>query len=76
MHGLPAEYGIVIAKGTVALRRALPAILEDRTNTLSGLLRELLLELRDRLRLLDERPHGYDLRIENLARSSAQPGAL
>jgi transposase len=76
MRGLLAEYGIVIAKGTAALRRALPAILEDQTNTLSGLLRELLLELRDRLRLLEERLHGYDLRIENLARGSAQAGRL
>jgi transposase len=76
MRGLLAEYGIVIAKRIAALRRALPAILEDQTNTLSGLLRELLLELRDRLRLLDERLHSYDLRIENLARSSAQAGRL
>lgn len=49
----------MIAKGIATLRRALPAILEDQTNTLSGLLRELLLELRDRLRLLDERLHNY-----------------
>lgn len=66
----------MIAQGIATVRRALPAILEDQTKTLSGLLRELLLELRDRLRLLDERLHSYDLRIENLARSSAQAGRL
>jgi len=37
-----AEYGIVIPKGFASLRRALPAMVEDREGELSGLMRELI----------------------------------
>jgi transposase len=42
MRGLLAEYGIVMAKGTRALRTGVPLILEDGANGLSGLMRELI----------------------------------
>ena len=38
-------------------------ILEDRDNGLSGLFREMLVEMAERLRLLDQRIREYDLRV-------------
>ena len=66
VRGLVAEYGIVIAKGFVPLRRALPVILEDER--VSGLLREVVAEIGERLRYLEGRLHQYDLRIRRLMR--------
>src|SRR5579859_6935444 len=51
MRGLLAEYGIVVAQGTAPLRRTLALILEDRDNRVSELMRELLGEMSERLRL-------------------------
>ena len=55
VRGLLAEYGIVISRGSAQLRRALPLILEDRDNGLSGVLRELLGEIGERLQFIDAR---------------------
>lgn len=63
IRGLLAEYGIVVTRGIAPLRRMLPVILEDAENGLSGLFRELLVEMAERLRLLDERIQKYDLRV-------------
>jgi transposase len=62
-RGLLAEYGIVVTKGIAPLRRTLPLILADRENRLSGLFREMLVEMAERLRLLDEGIREYDLRV-------------
>jgi transposase len=67
VRGLLAEYGIVIAKGFAPLRRALPTILEDER--LSGLMREVIGEIAERLRYLEDRLHQYDLRIRRLLHS-------
>jgi len=67
-RGLLAEYGIVVAQGVSRLRRALPAILEDGDNGLSGVMRELLAEIGERLRFIDDRLHKYDLTIQRLFR--------
>jgi len=69
MRGLLAEYGIVVAQGATPLRRALALIMEDRENGTSELLRELLAEMSERLRLFEERLRRYDLRITGLARA-------
>ena len=66
VRGLLAEYGIVIAKGFAPLRRALPIILED--DHLSGLMREVVAEIGERLRYLEDRLHQYNLRIRRLMR--------
>jgi transposase len=66
VRGLLAEYGIVIAKGFAPLKRALPMALED--DRLSGLMREVVAEIGERLRYLEERLHQYDLRIRRLTR--------
>jgi transposase len=60
MRGLLAEYGIVVAQGAVPLRRALALILEEQDNGISDLLRELLVEMSERQRLLDDRLKRYD----------------
>ena len=65
-RGLLAEFGIVVAQGVGRLRRALPTILEDRENGLSAVMRELLGEIGERLRFIDDRLHKYDLTIQRL----------
>jgi hypothetical protein len=45
----------VIARGFAPLRRALPLLLEDRDNGLSAVMRELLGEIGERLRFIDDR---------------------
>lgn len=67
-RGLLAEYGIVLVRGLAPLRRALPVLLEDRDNRLSGVMRELLGEIGERLRFIDERLRKYDLTIQRLFR--------
>ncbi len=68
VRGLLAEHGIVIAQGIAHLRRALPLILEDCDNGLSGVMRELLGEIGDRLKFIEERLRQYELRIQRLFR--------
>src|SRR6202049_2340900 len=63
IRGLLAEYGIVVTRGIAPLRRMLPVILEDAENGLSGLFREMLVEMAGRLRLLEGRLRQYDLRV-------------
>jgi transposase len=63
IRGLLAEYGIVVTRGIAPLRRMLPMILEDAENGLSGLFREMLVEMAERLQVLDERLRQYDLRV-------------
>jgi transposase len=54
----------VISRGIVPLRRIPPpVILGDLENGLSRMFREMLMELAERLRVLDERIRQYDLRV-------------
>ncbi len=69
MRGLLAEYGVVVAQGALALRRALATIVADHEARVSDLLREILSEMSERLRLFEERLRRYDLRITGLARA-------
>ncbi len=52
IRGLLGEYGIATAKELAVLRRALPLILEDQDNGLSGVFRETLVEMVERLNSL------------------------
>jgi transposase len=76
MRGLLTEYGIVMGKGTTALKRALPQILEDAQNGLSGLMRELLAEQYERLRTLEGKIAQYQRRLTIAAREHAGCSAL
>jgi transposase len=66
MRGLLAERGMVVGKGLSRLRHALALILEDRDGRLGGLMRELMAEMGERLRLSDARIKHYDFKIGRL----------
>jgi transposase len=72
-RGLLAEFGIVLPKGLGALRAQLPVVLADAENTLSVYLRELIAQLYERLRELDEQIKCATRRIEQQVRDN--PGA-
>ncbi len=81
LRGLLAEYGIVIAQGAANVRRAIPAVLEDAQNGLSGVFRRLLADLYDDLVALDIRIATLDQAMqrsvqdnEALRRLCAMPG--
>src|ERR1700674_1795195 len=63
IRGLLRERGVVVAQAIARLRAALPVILEDQSNRLSALMRELLGEMAERLRMFDDRLRQYDQRI-------------
>jgi transposase len=65
IRGLLGEYGIALAKELRVLRRALP-LLEDQDNGLSGVFRETLVEMMERLKFLDERIKRYEQRVKQL----------
>jgi transposase len=67
-RGLLGERGIAIRQGISHLRRALPTIVEDGSNGLSGLMRELLAEINERLRFIEQRLGQYEQRIERIFR--------
>ena len=64
IRGLLGEYGIVLRKGMAPLRRVLASIIEDERELLSPFFREMLREMRERLRFLDTRLQEYDRRVE------------
>ena len=68
IRGFLLEYGVVIAQGLSSLRRRLPEILEDAENGLSGAMREMLYELGDEVRHLDERVERFTTRVTEISR--------
>ncbi len=68
-RGLLGEYGIVMPQGIGAFRRRVPELLEDAENGLSELFRELLAQLYEQVRALDEQLAGYEKRVAQLART-------
>src|SRR5690348_1046585 len=68
VRGLLAEQGIVIPQGRAQLQRGLARILEDADHRLSGIMREILSESRERLKFIEARLHQYELHIERLFR--------
>lgn len=70
IRGLLGEFGLVIPKGITRLRAQLPQLLEDAENGLPALGREVLAELLEQLRELDQRTRRYDLKIRELAQQS------
>jgi transposase len=62
------EYGIIIASGIQRLRRGLPELMS--AETLPELVREVVVELRERLLELERRIADYDHRIEQLAKQN------
>jgi transposase len=69
VRGLLAERGIIAPRGIAHARRLLAETLADpERHGLSGLFREALIEIAERLRFFDERLRVYDLRIERVFR--------
>jgi len=66
MRGLLAEFGIIIARSQIALRRALPQILEREDLPVEFV--ELLQDLRAHWQQIQARLHGCDQRVEAHAR--------
>ena len=76
MRGFLLAYGIVVAKGLGHLRQCLPEVLEDTDHALSGLMREMLCELGEEIRRLDERVGRFDERMRQVSPPGVSaPGA-
>ncbi len=69
IRGLLMEYGMIIPQGIQRLRREVPDVLTSET--LPALVREVVGELRERLRELERRITDYAQRIEQLAKQNA-----
>jgi transposase len=76
IRGLLGEYGIVVAQRVTSLRKALPEILEDAENGLTGDFKTLLNELRADLVYLDARVAAQDLAMQRLASAHADAKRL
>jgi len=76
MRGLLAECGVIAALGASALRRLIATILAEPDDRVSSLLREILSEMNERLRLFEERLKHYDLQIAEFARTDERAGRL
>jgi transposase len=76
MRGLLTEYGIVVSQGPAALKRALPQILEDAQNALSGVMREVLAEQYERLTMLERKIGEYQRKLALAAADHAGCSAL
>jgi transposase len=64
IRGLLAEFGIVIPQGIRHIARHLPEILEDAENTLPGAFRQLLRQLGEHLKTLDELVRAMEVQIQ------------
>jgi transposase len=67
VRGLLLEYGLIIPVGINHVRKALPSILEDADNALSGLFRELLNELYEEMVHLDKRIQTLEQKLVTLS---------
>jgi transposase len=76
MRGLLAECGVIAAQGVSALRRLIATIAAETDERVSDLLREILSEMSERLRLFEERLKRYDRRITELASRDERSGRL
>jgi transposase len=70
IRGLLAEFGITIPVALASVRRRLPEILEDAGNDLPALIRPLLADQYQALRVLDERIKTIQKQIELIAQQS------
>jgi transposase len=73
VRALLAEQGIVIPQGSAHVHRSLPRILADDDNRLSGMMRELLNEIGERLRYIEERLRQYELHPAAVSRGRTLP---
>lgn len=76
IRGLLAEYGVIVPKGAVALRKALPRIKEAPDNGLSAPFRALLAGLQEDLTTHDDRLDALDAQIKAHVRGHADAKRL
>ena len=76
VRGLLAEQGIEIGQGRARVRSALPGVLEDGENGLSGEFRELVQDAYETLVRMDARLEALEARIERWARADEQAQRL
>lgn len=76
VRGLLAEQGIEIGQGRARVRVALPGILEDGENGLSGAFREVLQDAYETLVRMDARLDELAAKIERWAKADAQAQRL
>jgi transposase len=69
-RGLLLEYGITIPQGVSTLMTQIPLILEDGENGLSHRFREILNDVYEELRHLNERIDKFDKRITQISREN------
>jgi transposase len=67
LRGLLGEYGVILAKGHAAIRQGLQEILEDASNDLSAVMREISCDLRQQWYQCNKRIGEYDQRMTQLA---------
>lgn len=76
MRGVLLEHGIALAQGDVAISRRIPAVLEDASQPLPPLLRELVAELQAEWSHLGQRIEELSARLEASARDEDQAKRL
>lgn len=69
-RGLLAENRIVIRQGACHVCSQLPAIVDDLENDLSGIMRQLLVSLYERIRFLDDQISAQDKLIAAIAKEN------
>lgn len=70
IRGLLAEYGIVVSQGIHKILKALPEILEDAENELSGSGRQIFSDLYEETVEKNKRIKAYDLKLEAIFKSN------
>ena len=70
IRGLLAEFGIVIPKGIGHIAKRLPEILEDGENALPGMMRQLVRELGEHLKVVDQQVKEMERQIKLWHRDS------
>ena len=71
IRGLLSEYGLIIPRGTAALRRQLPCLLEEANNGLSDPMRALLHRQYGRLLALEEELAWHDQQLKEAVKQDA-----
>ncbi|MDQ7091699.1 MAG: IS110 family transposase [Methylococcales bacterium] len=66
IRGLLMEYGIIIAQGIHSVSKIIPELLEDAENQLSPIFRELLQELYDEMKHLNERIDSIEIKLKQV----------
>lgn len=69
IRGLLLEYGIAIPQGISHVRNQLGYILEDAENELTVITREIVDDLRQQFREVDERVDSYTKKLEQIAKT-------